>query len=320
MKGMYKIGGIDLNREVHHKGMLLCIGMIIVGICLFFNAASGIVSCWDYNPENQEQSDTAGEGQGDFSGNSLTESQDQQALASVQEALASGSDLNLADSSDKIRYIQSHTDSYPEELLSLLSRNVETVDFVYSYPKLVEAGLNTEDAAEQAHLTEEELSSDHPLFLQWDTRWGAIPYGSSMMALSGCGPTCLSMVAVALTGNQDATPAAVAMYAMQQGYYAEGAGTSWSLMTEGCANYGLYCRDLALTEEDMVQKLQDGYMLICSVSPGDFTQKGHFIVIYGYEDGWFEVNDPNSVSNSSARWKFDRLKGQIRNIWALSAV
>ena len=322
MKGMYKIGGNDLNREVHHRGMLLCIGMIIVGVCLFFNAASGIASYWNRNSENQEQADMAGEGGGqvDLAEKSRPESQDQQALASVQEALASGNDLDLADSSEKIKYIQSHTASYPEELLSLLSRNVETVDFVYSYPELVKAGLNTEDAAEQVHLTEDELKSDHPLFLQWDTRWGAIPYGSSMMALSGCGPTCLSMVAVALTGNEDATPAAVAMYAMQQGYYTEGAGTAWSLMTEGCTNYGLHSRDLALTEEDMVQKLQDGCMLICSVSPGDFTQTGHFIVIYGYEDGWFEINDPNSVSNSSARWKFDRLKGQIRNIWALSAV
>ena len=61
-------------------------------------------------------------------------------------------------------------------------------------------------------------------------------------------------------------------------------------------------------------------MLICSVSEGDFTQTGHFIVIYGYEDGWFEVNDPNSVTRSNAKWTYDRLEGQIRNLWAMSAL
>lgn len=311
-----------MNRNAHHKGMLLCMVMILVGVCLFYNAASGILALGNRDSENDIQSVQAGEGVGSEAAEKRTQTEDanQQALASVQDALSVGNDLDLTESSEKIKYIQSHTDDYPEELISLLSRNVETVDFVYSYPKLAEAGLNTKEAAERAHLTEEELESDHPLFLQWDTRWGAIPYGSSMMALSGCGPTCLSMAVVALTGNEDATPAAVAMYAMQQGYYTEGAGTAWSLMTEGCTNYGLRSHDLALTEEDMARKLQDGCVLICSVSPGDFTQRGHFIVIYGYEDGWFEVNDPNSVINSNAKWKFDRLRGQIRNIWALSAM
>lgn len=311
-----------MNREIHRRNMLICIVMIIVGVCLFLNAASGISALWsrDTSGDIRGENVGAGEEQSFTVQTSQLEDGDRQALSSVQDALSAGGELDLTESSEKIRYIQSHTGSYPEELLDLLSRNVETVDFVYSYPRLVEAGLNTEEAADQVRLTSEELEREYPLFLQWDTRWGAIPYGSSMMALSGCGPTCLSMAAVALTGNEEATPAAVAMYAMQQGYYTEGQGTAWSLMTEGCTNFGLYARDLSLTEEDMAQKLQEGCVLICSVSPGDFTQTGHFIVIYGYEDGWFEVNDPNSVTNSNARWKFDRLKGQIRNIWALAAM
>jgi ABC-type bacteriocin/lantibiotic exporter with double-glycine peptidase domain len=125
---------------------------------------------------------------------------------------------------------------------------------------------------------------------------------------------------VALTGNKEANPAAVALYSMQQGYYVEGAGTSWSLMTDGCTHYGLKSQDISLTEESMVDRLQNGCILICSVSKGDFTQSGHFIVIYDYEDGWFEVNDPNSITNSNTKWKFDRLEGQIRNVWALSTL
>ena len=33
-----------------------------------------------------------------------------------------------------------------------------------------------------------------PLFLQWDLQWGYFDYGGNLLGLSGCGPTCLSMV------------------------------------------------------------------------------------------------------------------------------
>lgn len=294
----YKIGGNDLNREVQRRTVLLCVIMIVVGVCLFFNAVSGLSLLWNQDVDQDNSSPV---------------------LASAQEVISAGGELNLTNSSEKIKYIQSHTNLYPEELLDLLSRNVETVDFVYSYPNLVEAGLNTEKTVDNVILTKEEVENKHPLFLQWDSRWGAIPYGSSMMALSGCGPTCLSMAVVGLTGNEEATPAAVARFSMEQGYYIEGTGTAWSLMSEGCANYGLTSQEISLSEEEMAQKLEEGCMLICSVSKGDFTQTGHFIVICGYENGWFEVNDPNSITRSKAKWKFDRLEGQIRNIWAMRA-
>ena len=33
-----------------------------------------------------------------------------------------------------------------------------------------------------------------PLFLQWDERWGYRSYGGDFLAVTGCGPTALSMV------------------------------------------------------------------------------------------------------------------------------
>ena len=299
-----RLEGIILNKEVQRKTILICIAMIVVGVGLFVNAAAKLSSTWNKEKENAVSSQTISN----------------TSASVMQEVISPGNQLDLTQSSEKIQYIQSHENLYPDELLDLLSRNVETVDFIYSYPNLEKAGLNTEAAAEGLVLTSEEMESSHPLLLQWDTRWGAIPYGNSMMALSGCGPTCLSMVAAGLTGNSEATPAAIAMFAMERGYYIEGTGTAWSLMTEGCTHYGLQGQEISLSEEVMAQKLQEGCMLICSVSEGDFTQTGHFIVIYGYEDGWFEVNDPNSVTRSNAKWTYDRLEGQIRNLWAMSAL
>ena len=52
-----------------------------------------------------------------------------------------------------------------------------------------------------------------PLFYQTDPRWGGNAYGDSTIAVSGCGPTCLSMVICGLTQTQDWGPASVAAFA-----------------------------------------------------------------------------------------------------------
>ena len=109
----------------------------------------------------------------------------------------------------------------------LALKNEEALEFVYDYP--------TEHVKEHTiDLTEEASMDSVPLFVQWDKRWGCLAYGDdSNVAISGCGPTTLAMAVVALTGNEEATPAAIAKFAMQEGFYMSGTGTMWSLMTEG---------------------------------------------------------------------------------------
>lgn len=240
------------------------------------------------------------------------------ATGAGQDSVPAFHEQGIRSLEEKRDFIKTHEILFPKELLGLLDRNEETVDFVYSYPALVRQGMDTVEAAMKETLSEEESESGHPLLIQWDNRWGAMPYGSSMMALSGCGPTCLAMVAVGMTGDSSITPASVGTFSMEEGYYTVGEGTSWDLITRGCEEYGLRARSIAKSEEEMIQNLDNGRMLICSVSPGDFTQTGHFIVIYGYEDGLFQINDPNSLVRSSMGWSYERLRGQLRNIWAMS--
>ena len=57
-------------------------------------------------------------------------------------------------------------------------------------------------------------------------------------------------------------------------------------------NYGITVNQMAVSQIEMENALDNGNMLICSVGAGDFTTQGHFIVIYGYTDEGFLVNDP----------------------------
>ena len=89
-----------------------------------------------------------------------------------------------------------------------------------------------------------DMSGGIPLLLQWDERWGYAIYRDNMIAINGCGPTALAMVAAGLTGDAGITPDRVARYAAEQGYYEGDAGTSWTLMTEGAAAFGVIGQEI----------------------------------------------------------------------------
>ena len=204
-------------------------------------------------------------------------------------------------------------DSYPEKLKEMAQKNSETIDFVYNYPQLKDEVWNID-------LTEESQSDQVPLLMQWDERWGYITYNGGMMGYGGCGPTTLSMVVLYLTRDASATPAAVAAYAESAGYCVPGSGSTWSLIKEGCEHYGLHAIEVAMVENRIRDKLDEGCPVVVNVGPGDFTDSGHYMVIVGYDDQGFIINDPNSRTNSEKRWTFDQLNGQVRNLWAMSKV
>lgn len=60
--------------------------------------------------------------------------------------------------------------------------------------------------------------------------------------------------------------------------------------------------------------LDRGEVIICSMRPGDFTAAGHFVVIYGYDEDGFMVNDPNCVARSRKRWSYEDIADQIKHI------
>lgn len=200
---------------------------------------------------------------------------------------------------------------YPLELTELLSRNSETLDFVKSYPD--RASLRTQ----VIDLSEDITPGAVPLFLQWDTRWGYNYYGNDFIAIAGCGPTCLSMAYVYLTGDNEMNPRKMSEWAYNMGYYSS-SGTKWSLWTEGVNILGLSGYELSLNENSMKKQLDKGGLIICSMSPGDFTTTGHIILIRGYDENGFYVNDPNSRKRSGIQWDYSTLSTQIKGMWGIS--
>ena len=114
-------------------------------------------------------------------------------------------------------------------------------------------------------------------------------------------------------------PVTIAKFAEENGYYASGSGSAWTLMSQACVNFGLNSKELNLDENKIKTALDEGKPVICAMGPGVFTDGGHYIVIAGYNDSGFIIRDPNSPENSARVWAFDEIRDQIKNLWSFEA-
>ncbi len=186
-------------------------------------------------------------------------------------------------------------DEIETELAELLKNNPETESFVLNYQL-------KKDSDEKIDLSEYENSKTVPLFMQWDERWGYNSYAKSIMGITGCGPTCLSMVCIYLSGDSKYTPEYIAEFAEKNGYCVAAKGSLWTLISEGGEALGLDVTEIPLDENRIIKNLEVGNPIICIMGPGDFTTSGHFIVMTEYLDGKIKVNDPNSKARTEKLW------------------
>lgn len=208
--------------------------------------------------------------------------------------------------------IENYT-AYPESLINMFVNNPETLETLLLYPEW--------EKHDGGAVLAEELEGAFPQIMQTDPRWAYGTYGDGIMAVTGCGPTSISAVAMHLTGNTTYNPAFVANVLEKTGYYWQGTGTSWEAMTEGAKLFDINGEELMLDENAVKAAVQNGLPVVCSMKKGDFTSgAGHFIIITGAdENGGLKVHDPASKANSAKTWQFDDIKGQIKNLWVFRA-
>ena len=179
------------------------------------------------------------------------------AAENIEQPVFSSTDADSAEAR-RAAILQDTSGTFPESLQALLERHPDALGFVEDYHHKDDAPADT---------IGEVVQGQFPLLLQWDSRWGYTRYGDDLLAVTGCGPTCLAMAAAGLTGDDTITPAAVAQRAQRDGYWGDGV-TSWGLMTTGCEAWGLVSEELPLTESAVTGALSEGRPIICSVRPG----------------------------------------------------
>ena len=121
---------------------------------------------------------------------------------------------------------------------------------------------------------------------------------------SGCGITCLAMVASYVNDDPTLTPDVLAE---RYGEYNTSVGSAWSLFPETSEELGLGTVKQVYdwNAGEVEQALRDGCLVISNQRGGKFTSGGHYILLTGIsdvvnEDGTTEVkihvNDPNGAN------------------------
>ncbi|MDD6288650.1 MAG: papain-like cysteine protease family protein [Eggerthellales bacterium] len=218
--------------------------------------------------------------------------------------------VEAAQKDDDVAWIGAHVRDYDDfgyeiqaKLLKLAASEPAAVGFVRNY--VASAGSTDSQPCDPVK------EGIVPALYQWDTRWAYADYSRSVIGLAGCGPTAMCMVYQGLTGQSDKSPYDFAMDAIAHDYVHS--GTDAGFYVWEAESNGFSYQELDVSSSSLKKALNSGNVVICNVGPGDFTQVGHFIVLWGInDDGTLKVNDPYSKVRSEKAWDLDQVIAQTQ--------
>lgn len=165
---------------------------------------------------------------------------------------------------------------------------------------------------------------NRPIYLmQTDSRWKNVMYSaindkSQTIGSSGCGPTSVSMIINQwLDGNY--TPVNACSYAAAAGYRTSNNGTAWGMFKAIAVKYGL--KFLQTSYGATAKQFMDenpGALVVCSMSKGNWTTGGHFILMYNCDGTNVYINDPASTRTTRQKNTFSLLKSQCRQYFCFA--
>lgn len=216
------------------------------------------------------------------------------------------------DRNEKLASIAAHADEYENQgLLELALDQPDAIDFVAAYP----------EAEKTAQPYGEDVSEGTvPQLYCWDERWGNVDYAGSPLALTGSGPTALSMAYMGLTGNGDRTPADFAQAIAEADMAGGDSLMSGTFLSDSLGDYGLACSTYTSNVENLSQVLDTGTYLLVEAAADTLTDSAHWVIVVAEAaDGSLTVYDPTSPEVSAHPWDPATIAGATDTLYALSA-
>lgn len=224
----------------------------------------------------------------------------------------------LAKTDERAEYIIDNIEAYPQSILDVYYNNEDNLDFVYNY------AFHGNDYASMTY-TEEELQSETvPALYMFDTRWGYETIGGDYIKKDGCGAVSLAMAYLAVFHDGGADPVTISRLAEENdcigmfgGIRARDIARLAELMGFAVTEHS-YEEGGELSEEELQNALDTPGTVVLAAMSGE-TFGGHALIIRGYgEDGYY-INDPASVENTETVWQFDVFKNELIRYYELSA-
>lgn len=159
------------------------------------------------------------------------------------------------------------------------------------------------------------------VYNQCDPAWASKPYGNGTICQNACGPSSMAMIITNLKGTT-VTPDTIATFAMSNGLYINGVGSSWNIAPVVAKAYGLKAVAIGADVAKITATLQAGGLV---AAPGSgakpFTSGGHYIVIRAVTaEGKWKVGDSGHSNTSSLDWDPQQLVNEMHGggVYAIS--
>lgn len=172
--------------------------------------------------------------------------------------------------------------------------------------------IATGDSSAEISLLEGNSGLKVVYYNQGDAAWASLPYGSSTIKKSGCGPTSMAICISTLSGKK-VTPRQTATWAGRNGYYVKGAGSSHSVVPALAKHYKLSCKGVGKNQTEIIKALKSGKLIAAIMAPGHFTSGGHFIVLTGIKNGKITVADCGSRERTKKTWSLSLILNEARS-------
>lgn len=167
-------------------------------------------------------------------------------------------------------------------------------------------------------------------YLQTDPKWKNHNYSAKgenkTIGSAGCGVTVSAMV-IATLKDKNVTPIITAEWSMAHGYKALNQGTYYTYFVPQFNQYGIKCRQLnssnlygkssSSAHAEALNALKNGNWVIAVMGKGHWTQSGHFILLYKYDNGYVYINDPASIKADRVKNTWDLFAKQVKYLWTI---
>ena len=138
-----------------------------------------------------------------------------------------------------------------------------------------------------------------PLFSQGDSHWGSNTYGNSSFTIQqkGCALASLAMVLKYAGVNTD--PGALNTLLKADNDFV-GTSLNWTAAARDASNGALQFHAFRTSDlQYLSQSLANGNPVVVGVNLDENGAPGHFVVVRGYQNGQFLINDPGHANYTS---------------------
>lgn len=223
----------------------------------------------------------------------------------------------LAETDERAKFAIENAELYPDYWFKMLYSDDEgDFNLAYNYPFL-------KDNYQNMSFTDEELNCEEvPALYMNDVRWGYEMNGAVKEV--GCAAVAITMANLYLNRNGDVDPVKILQYADEMGYYGFG-GIERKDVPDIIEHFGMTVEEHVfegensekITEAELKSAADtEGAVLIVAAKGATFGS--HALIIRGYNENGFYINDPAHSEKTAKQWDFEVFENELVRYWVVT--